>query len=79
MSHIVENIKCRECGGDSSLGDVRSGILSFGAFFVELACTSSGNLKPKPGISNNRVLSYACKECGYISQYMKENMNEHKS
>ena len=74
-----EKYKCIQCGSEVTLGDVRSGILSFGAFFIE--CSEKqrnivGAPKPKGGLQkNNRVVSYACTDCGFISNYLDSVVN----
>ena len=68
-------IPCPQCGGDTLRGDVRSGMLSFGAFFVEHdgeEKTFTGSPKPRPGIQrDNRVISVACARCGLVSSYLE--------
>ena len=72
--------KCLQCSSETSIGDVRSGAISFGAHFVEYQegkKTVFGDPKPKAGLQrNNRVVSYACKSCGYISSYLESVINE---
>ncbi len=71
--------KCLQCGNETVLGDVRSGVVSFGSFFVEYAEAGKGHFgapKLKPGAHrNNRVVSYACRRCGYISSYLEAVIN----
>ena len=72
---MTTEIKCHNCGENIVVGDTRSGILSFGNFFVEYdgdKKTFLGDPKPKPGISKNRVISLACKNCGLISNYLED-------
>lgn len=73
MSKLEADVTCSRCGGSTTAGDVRSGILSLGAFFVEYVAGSNlggGKPKLKSGISKNRVISFACNDCGYLSQYL---------
>lgn len=70
----VKDNKCSKCSGDTILGDTRSGIITFGAHFVELIKSNGGVFKPKPGISKYRVVSYACIKCGYIEQYLEDRI-----
>ncbi len=69
------NILCPKCGGPTLRGDVRSGVLSFGDFFVEHdgdKRTFTGAPKPRPGVQrDNRVLSFACQRCGLVSSYLE--------
>jgi hypothetical protein len=69
------NIVCPKCGGATLRGDVRSGILSFGDFFVEHdgdKRTFTGAPKPRAGVQrDNRVISFACQSCGLVSSYME--------
>jgi hypothetical protein len=71
-------ITCPQCGGETLRGDIRSGVLSFGAFFIEHddKRTFTGAPKPKPGVQrNNRVISIACTQCGLISSYLERILN----
>jgi hypothetical protein len=64
-------------------GDVRSGVLSFGDFFVEHDAdrkTFTGAPKPKPGVQrNNRVISYACQNCGLASSFLQRIVDDEKN
>lgn len=57
-------------------GDLRSGVLSFGDFFVEHdgeRRTITGAPKPKPGVHrDNRVVSFACQQCGLVSSFLEK-------
>ena len=76
------NIACPKCGGPTVRGDVRSGVLSFGDFFVEHDAdrkTFTGAPKPKPGVQrNNRVVSYACQNCGLVSSFLQRIVDDCK-
>lgn len=56
-------------------GDLRSGVFSFGAFFVAHdgdKRTFTGAPKPLPGVQrDNRVLSFACERCGFVASYLE--------
>jgi len=76
---MTMEIKCPSCGESAVIGDTRSGMISFGNFFVEYdedKKTLLGDPKPKPGISKNRVISIACKKCGLISSYLEDIINK---
>ena len=79
----MDKQKCVQCGANTKLGEIRSGLISFGAYFVEFEeekSTMIGTHKPKPGIrKNNRVVSYACMNCGFISSYLEDIYNGAKS
>ena len=63
------NMLCPHCGGHTIIGDIRSGILSFGAFFLEF--DSRETQKPRAGVKrDNRVISHACTDCGLVSSYL---------
>ena len=66
---------CPNCGGETVVGDVRSGVLSFGAFFTEHEGdkrTGTGAPKLRPGVQrDNRVISAACTRCGLVSSYLE--------
>ena len=74
--HLIRmTIPCPQCGGETLRGDVRSGVLSFGSFFVEHEGdkrTFTGGPKPRPGVQrDNRVVSVACTRCGLVSSYLE--------
>jgi hypothetical protein len=77
------NMNCPKCGGLTVRGDVRSGVLSFGDFFVEHdgdRRTFTGAPKPKPGVQrDNRVVSFACQQCGLVSSFLERVIREAKS
>ncbi len=70
------NVKCPQCHGNTIRGDLRSAVLSFGDFFIEHELgqkTFTGAPVPKPGVQrNNRVISFACTDCGLITQYLEK-------
>ena len=72
--------KCIQCHQETVIGDIRSGFISFGAYFVEYEegkKTFLGAPQPKSGVEkNNRVVSYACKNCGCISNYLENVLNK---
>ena len=76
----MKNINCPKCGGPTIRGDVRSGMLSFGDFFVEHdgdRRTFTGAPKPKPGVQrDNRVVSFACKQCGLVSSFLERAIRD---
>jgi len=76
------NIVCPKCGGSTLRGDVRSGVLSFGDFFVEHdgdKRTLTGAPKPRPGVQrDNRVISFACQNCGLVSSYLERIIRDGK-
>lgn len=76
----MKTITCPKRGGPTIRGDVRSGILSFGDFFVEHdgdRRTVTGAPKPKPGLQrDNRVLSFACKDCGLVSSFLERAIRD---
>ncbi len=67
--------QCSQCSGALVRGDLRSGVLSFGDFFVEHAGderTFMGAPKPRPGVQrDNRVISFACTQCGLVTSYLE--------
>lgn len=70
----MNSYKCVQCGAEVTVGDIRSGVISFGAFFVEYSPQQKTRLGAPlldSGLQkNNRVVSYACTNCGYISSYL---------
>ena len=76
----MEKQKCIQCNQETLMGEIRSGFISFGAYFIEYEKgkkTLLGTPKPKSGFTkNNRVVSYACKNCGYISNYLEDVHNK---
>ena len=72
--------KCIQCNQETTIGDIRSGFVNFGSYFVEYEegeRTFLGAPKPKAGVNNNmKVVSYACKNCGYISNYLGNILNK---
>jgi hypothetical protein len=68
-------LTCLRCGGPTLRGDLRSGFTSFGDYFVEFdgdKMTLLGTPKLKSGLErDNRVVSYACTKCGFISSYLE--------
>lgn len=72
---VATVISCPKCGGETTRGELRSGVISFGDFFVEhdgKKRTLTGAPKPKAGIQrDNRVLSFACGSCGLVSSYLE--------
>ena len=73
-------IVCSQCGGPTLRGDVRSGVLSFGDFFVEYdgdRRTWLGAPSPRPGLQrDNRVISFACERCGFVSSYLERALRD---
>jgi len=69
------SILCPKCGGATLCGDVRSGVLSAGDFFVEYdgdKRTFTGAPKPRGVVQrDNRVISFACLSCGLVSSYLE--------
>ncbi len=67
-------LNCPKCGGNTIAGDVRSGIVSFGAFFHSFSSSrgkSNNELKQENEIiKNGRVVNFACIECGLVSSYL---------
>ncbi len=78
----MKTITCPKCGGMTIRGDVRSGILSFGNFFVEHdgeRRTVTGAPKPKAGVQrDNRVLSFACQQCGLVSSFLERVIRDER-
>ena len=76
------SIPCSQCGGPTIRGDVRSGVLSFGDFFIEHdgdRQTITGSPRPRPGVQrDNRVLSFACERCGFVSNYLERVIRSRK-
>ena len=72
--------KCVQCGAETTLGDIRSGVISFGAHFLEYEEGSTdrgGKPRVRSGVNrNNRVVAYACGTCGYISNYLERVVAE---
>lgn len=70
------NKTCVHCGGATRRGEVRSGLVSFGSFFLEYdgsARTLLGLPKLKPEVRrDNRVVSLACERCGLITSYLEK-------
>ena len=70
---------CTHCGGPTLRGDLRSGVLSFGDFFVEhdgTQRTFTGAPKPRGSLQrNNRVISFACERCGFVSSYLERALD----
>jgi hypothetical protein len=73
-------IFCPPCGGPTKFGDLRSGMFSFGDFFIECDDEKRTWLdapKMKTGIQrDNRVVSFACEKCGYICSFLERYVRE---
>lgn len=78
----MKKIKCSNCGGKTLYGDLISGGISFGNYFIEYdedKKTVIGTPKPKKSIQkDNRVVSFVCTKCGLISSFLEKIIKEKK-
>jgi predicted RNA-binding Zn-ribbon protein involved in translation (DUF1610 family) len=76
----IGKLSCPKCGGNTIAGDVRSGIVSLGAFFHSSSSSrEKSNIELKQEneiIKNGRVVSFACVECGLVSSYLDSILNK---
>jgi len=62
---------CRYCNCPMIKGDIRSGAVSAGAYFIKYETDEKGH-KPEKGLRfDNRVVSYACEQCGLVESYLE--------
>lgn len=70
----LKKIKCTHCGSEMVPGDVRSGLISFNAFFTPTYdLTSAQEEKVESGL----VIAMACLDCGRIESFLEARLRAH--